>query len=149
LVDLDAVDRKILNMLQADARIPFSTIADKAGVSEATIRYRVKQLEKTHIIKTYTTILDPAKVGYLTTGIMMVKLDPERFDEAANTIGNLPEAYHVFQNTGDYDLISVVHTHDLQSLTELRKTVKKIPGVKDATVSAATRIIKIKTSFDL
>ena len=41
---MDAVDRKILNMLQKDARVPFSRIAIEAGVSEATVRYRVKHL---------------------------------------------------------------------------------------------------------
>jgi DNA-binding Lrp family transcriptional regulator len=136
-------------MLQKDARVPFSKIAETIGVSEATIRYRVKQLEKSKVIKTYTTLLNPAKVGYFTTGIMMVKIDPEKFDSAADQIGAQPETYHVFQNTGEYDIVSVVHTRDLEHLSELRKRVQSIAGVRDVTVSAATRIIKIKTSFDL
>lgn len=147
--ELDAVDRTILNMLQQDARVPFSTIAEKLGVSEATIRYRVKQLEKSKVIKNYTTLLTPSKVGFSTTGIMMVKIDHAKFDSAAEQIGNLPETYHVFQNTGEYDIVSVVHTRDLEHLSELRKKVLSIQGVRDVTVSAATRIIKIKTSFDL
>ncbi|NLF87644.1 Lrp/AsnC family transcriptional regulator [Candidatus Bathyarchaeota archaeon] len=147
--ELDVIDRTILNMLQQDARVPFSTIAQKLSVSEATIRYRVKQLEKTKVIKNYTTLLSPAKVGFSTTGIMMVKIDPEKFDSAADQIGAQPETYHVFQNTGEYDVVSVVHTRDLEHLSELRKRVQAIAGVRDVTVSAATRIIKIKTSFDL
>jgi DNA-binding Lrp family transcriptional regulator len=147
--EIDAIDRTILNMLQQDARVPFSKIAEKIGVSEATIRYRVKQLEKSKVIKNYTTLLNPPKVGFSTTGIMMVKIDHENFDSAAEQIGNLPETYHVFQNTGEYDIISVVHTHDLAHLSELRKKVQSIVGVRDVTVSAATRIIKINTSFDL
>ncbi len=146
---LDAVDRTILNMLQNDARVSFSKIAETIGVSEATVRYRVKQLEKSRVIKTYTTLLTPTKVGYSTTGIMMVKIDSEKFESAAQQIGELPEAYHVFQSTGEYDIVSVVHTRDLEHLSELRKRVQSIAGVRDVTVSAATRIIKIKTSFDL
>jgi DNA-binding Lrp family transcriptional regulator len=146
---LDVVNRKILNMLQKDARISFSQIGAAAGVSEATVRYRVKNLEKNNVIKTYTTLLNPANVGFSTTGIMMVKLDPVLFEEAAKQISELAEAYHVFQNTGDFDIVSVVHTRDLAHLGELRKKVQLIPGVREVTVSAATRIIKIKTSFDL
>jgi Lrp/AsnC family transcriptional regulator for asnA, asnC and gidA len=146
---LDAVDRKILNMLQNDARTPFSKIGAEAGVSEATVRYRVKRLEEQGIVKKYTTLLNPVKVGFSTTGIMMVKLDPVLFEQAAQAIGNLPEAYHVFQNTGEFDIVSVVHTVDLAHLSELRKRVQLIEGVRDVTVSAATRLIKIKTSFDL
>ena len=128
---LDDVDRKILNMLQKDARIPFSRIAVEAGVSEATVRYRVKNLEKNNVIKTYTTLLNPANVGFSTTGIMMVKLDPVLFEEAAKQISELAEAYHVFQNTGDFDIVSVVHTRDLAHLGELRKKVQLIPGVRE------------------
>ena len=146
---LDAVDRKILNMLQNDARVSFSRIAVEAGVSEATVRYRVKNLEKNNVIKTYTTLLNPAKVGFSTTGIMMVKLDPAMFEQAAKQIGDLAETYHVFQNTGEYDIISVVHTRDLEHLGELRKKVQSFAGVREVTLSAATRIVKIKTSFDL
>jgi Lrp/AsnC family transcriptional regulator, regulator for asnA, asnC and gidA len=149
LDEFDAIDRTILNMLQQDARVPFMKIAKTLGVSEATIRYRVKQLEKSNVIKSYTTLLNPAKVGFSTTGIMMVKLESDKFDAAAEKIANLPETYHVFQNTGDYDIVSVVHTRDLAHLSELRKTVQMIAGVRDVTVSAATKIIKIKTSFDL
>jgi DNA-binding Lrp family transcriptional regulator len=146
---LDEVNRKILNMLQQDARIPFSKIAETLGISEATVRYRVKQLEKNEIVKSYATLLDPNKVGLSTTGIMMVKLDPACFEKAAKRISNLPETYHVFQNTGEYDIVSVVHTSDLAHLSDLRKRVQSIAGVREVTVSAATRIVKIKTSFDL
>jgi Lrp/AsnC family transcriptional regulator for asnA, asnC and gidA len=146
---LDAVDRKILNMLQRDARVPFSKIAVEAGVSEATIRYRVKHLEDRGVIKNYTALLNPSKVGFFTTGIMMVKLDPTQFEQAIQAIGDLPEAYHIFQNTGEFDIVSVVHTVDLAHLSELRKRVQLISGVKEVTVSAATRIIKIKTAFDV
>lgn len=146
---LDAVDRKILNMLQADARVSFAQIGAEAGVSEATVRYRVKQLEKDGIIKNYTALLDSGKVGWSTTGIMMVKLDPMLFEKTAKVIAELPETYHIFQTTGEFDILSVVHTRDLQHLTELRKTVKLIAGVTDVSVVAATRMIKIKTSFDL
>jgi Lrp/AsnC family transcriptional regulator for asnA, asnC and gidA len=146
---LDSVDRTILNMLQQNARVPFSEIAKCLGVSEATIRYRVKHLEKEKIIRNYTTLLNPSTVGFSTTGIMMVKLDNEKFDAAAKQISDLSEAYHVFQNTGEYDIVSVVHTRDLAHLGELRKKVQAIAGVREVTVSAATRIIKIKTSFDL
>jgi Lrp/AsnC family transcriptional regulator for asnA, asnC and gidA len=146
---LDSTDRKILNMLQKDARVAFSQIASEVGVSEATVRYRVKNLEKEKVIKSYTTLLDPVKAGFSTTGIMMVKLDAALFEAAAKQISELPETYHVFQNTGDFDIVSVVHTRDLAHLSDLRKRVQMIAGVREVTVSAATRLIKIKTSFDL
>lgn len=93
---LDAVDRKILNILQENATTPLSRIGKALGISEATVRYRVKNLEKKEVIKTYTTLLNPAKVGLSTTGVMMVRVDPALFEQAAKEIGDLPETYHVF-----------------------------------------------------
>ncbi|MEM2129686.1 MAG: Lrp/AsnC family transcriptional regulator [Candidatus Bathyarchaeia archaeon] len=146
---LDAVDAKILNMLQENARVPFSRIAAELGINEATVRYRVKQLTDKGVITKFTVLLDPVKIGFSTTGIMMVKTDPIMFEEAAQQISELNETYHAFQNTGEFDIIAVVHTQDLRHLSELRKKVKLIPGVKDVIVSATTRLIKIKTAFEL
>jgi len=101
---LDAVNRKILNLLQEDARVPFSRIDASLGKSEATVRYRVKQLEKKGVIKNHTALLNPAEVGFSTTGIMMVKLEPAAFEKATEQISSLPETYHVFQNTGESTL---------------------------------------------
>jgi DNA-binding Lrp family transcriptional regulator len=94
---LDAVDRTILNMLQNDARVSFSKIAETIGVSEATVRYRVKQLEKSRVIKTYTTLLTPTKVGYSTTGIMMVKIDSEKFESQRSKSVNYPRPIMFFR----------------------------------------------------
>lgn len=146
---LDAVDRQILNLLQKNARLPFAKIASEIGVSEATVRYRIKNLEKNQIIKCYTTLIDLKKVGFPTTGIMMLKIDPTCFEQVAKQIGDFGEGYHVFQTTGDFDIVSVVHISDLSRLGELKRRVQMIHGVRDVSVSAATQIIKIKTSCDL
>jgi Lrp/AsnC family transcriptional regulator for asnA, asnC and gidA len=146
---LDVVDIKILNMLQKNARVPFSRIANEAGMNEATVRYRVKQLMESGVITKFTALLNPVKIGFSTTGIMMVKTDPTLFEEAAKQISELTETYHAFQNTGEFDIVAVVHTRDLRHLSDLRKKVEMISGVKDVIVSATTRLIKIKTTFEL
>lgn len=146
---LDETDAKILNMLQENARLSFSRIAEELGVNEATVRYRVKQLTDKGVITKFTILLDPRKIGYSTTGIMMVKIASEMFEEAAKKISELPEAYHVFQTTGEFDIVAVVNTRDLGHLNEFRNKVKMISGVSDVTLSATTSIIKIKTTFDL
>lgn len=146
---LDAADLKILNMLQENARIPFSRIAEELKLNEATIRYRFKQLMKKGVIMKLTALLNPEKIGYSTTGVILVKTDPGLFEEAASRISDLYETYHALQTTGEYDLFAVVHTHDLKHLSELRKKVAVIPGVREVTVSATIRPIKIKTTFEL
>ncbi len=146
---LDDKDRRILNLLQENSRTSYTHIADELGISEATVRYRVKNLIDNGIINKFTVLLDPKKIGYAITGILMVKIAPDHFEKTSEQISDLTEAYHVFQNTGEYNVVAVVHAHDLEHLRALRKRVELMQGVREVSLSAATRLIKIKTTFDL
>jgi len=146
---LDDKDRKILNILQENSRTSYLHIANELGFSEATVRYRVKNLIDNGVINKFTVLLDSKKIGYPTTGILMVKIAPDHFEKTSEQISDLIETYHVFQNTGEYNLVAVVHAHNLEHLNDLRKRVEMMLGVRDVSLSAATRLIKIKTSFDL
>ena len=149
VIQLDDKDKKILNLLQENSRTSYLHIANELGISEATVRYRVKNLIDDGVINKFTVLLDSKKIGYPTTGILMVKIAPDYFEKTSEQISDLTETYHVFQNTGEYNLIAVVHAHNLEHLSDLRKRVEMLPGVRDVSLSAATRLIKIKTSFDL
>ena len=149
VIQLDSKDRKILNILQGNSRASYTYIASELGVSEATVRYRVKNLIDNGVINKFTVLLDPKKIGFSTSGILMVKVTPDHFEKASEHISDLTETYHVFQSTGEYDIIAVVHAHDLEHLSDLRKRVEMIPGVREVSLSATTRLIKLKTSFDL
>jgi Lrp/AsnC family transcriptional regulator for asnA, asnC and gidA len=119
------------------------------GISEATVRYRVKNLVDGGVIRRFTVLIDPKKVGYPITGILMVKIASDYFEEASEQISKLDETRHVLQNTGEYDIVAVVKARDLGHLGDLRKRVELIPGVKDLSLSAATKLIKIDPSFEL
>ena len=149
VIQLDSKDRKILNILQANSRASYTYIANELGISEATVRYRVKNLIDTGVINEFTVLLDPKKIGFSTSGILMVKIAPDHLEKASEQISDLTETYHVFQNTGEYDIVAVVHAHDLEHLSDLRKRVEMILGVREVSLSATTRLIKLKTSFEL
>ncbi|MFQ5822415.1 MAG: Lrp/AsnC family transcriptional regulator [Candidatus Heimdallarchaeota archaeon] len=148
-VELDEIDRKILNMLQSDARTPFASVARELKVSEATVRFRVKKLIKKGVITRFIALLDPRKIGLSVTAIIMAKVDPTLLEEAFEHLASFNETHHVFQGTGEYDIVAVVHARDMVHLSELRKRVKMIPGIKDALVSATTRLMKIESTFKL
>ena len=148
-VKLDATDRKILNILQTDARTSFASIARELGVSEATVRFRVKRLIEKGVILRFVTLLDPRKIELPITAIIMAKVDPNLLEEAFEQMASFNETHHVFQSTGEYDIVAVVHARDLLHLSELRKRVKLVPGIKEASVSATTRLMKIEPTFKL
>ena len=148
-IQLDDKDRRILNLLQENSRTSYMHIAEELGVSEATVRYRVKNLIENGVISRFTVLLNPRKIGYPITGILLVKIAPEHFDEASKQISDLDETRHVLQNTGEYNIVAVVKARDLEHLGDLRKRVESIEGVRELSLSAATRLIKIDPSFVL
>lgn len=148
-VELDGIDRKILNMLQRNSRTSFARIARESNVSEATVRFRVKKLVRKGVIIQFTTLLDPRKIGLKVTAIIMAKVDPFLLEKAFEELASFDETNHVFQSTGEYDIIAVLNAKDMRHLSELRKKVKMIPGIKDALISATTRLMKIDPKLKL
>jgi len=136
-------------LLQENSRTSYMHIAEELGVSEATVRYRVNKLVENGVISRFTVLLNPRKIGYPITGILLVKIATDHFDEASKQISDLDETRHVLQNTGEYNIVAVVKAQDLEHLGDLRKRVEAIEGVRELSLSAATRLIKIDPSFVL
>jgi len=149
LFKIDDVDREILECLQRDGRTPYSEIAKKLGIAESTVRYRVNRLRKEGVITNFTALLDPRKIGLKITAIVLMKFDAKYLNESSEKLSSFKELHHLFQSTGEYDLVSVVHAKDLPHLNELVRNIKTLPGIRDASVFVATRLIKIEPQFDL
>jgi Lrp/AsnC family transcriptional regulator for asnA, asnC and gidA len=139
----DEVDREILRMMQADARISYAEMGKRLKVPESTVRYRVKRLVDAKVIRKMMALLDPRKVGFDVSAVVMVKVDPKYLTEALRQMASFEEAQHVFQTTGEYDIICVIHVRDTKALNEFRQRAKMLKGVKDVVVWVVTGLVKI------
>jgi len=70
---IDKIDLQIINLLQEDYRLSFNKIAKELGISVGTAYNRIKNLEERGILKGYTAIVDPVKVGYTLTAIILIQ----------------------------------------------------------------------------
>ncbi len=119
---LDKIDRKILDILQADGRITNSQLSKDIGLSPAPTLERVKKLENTGIIKSYHAKLDTEKINLGVSTYVMVSLKAhnksniDKFIEAINTVNEIIECNHV---TGSSDFILKVITKDIPSYQKL------------------------------
>ncbi|MFN3621418.1 MAG: Lrp/AsnC ligand binding domain-containing protein, partial [Nitrososphaerales archaeon] len=68
--------------------------------------------------------------------------------EAIEGLALLEEVHHVFQTTGEYDVVAVAHVKDMDHLNGLKQRIKMVRGVKDVTTWVATRLVKIETIFN-
>ena len=119
---LDATDRKILEILQADSNITNAQLAQEIGLSPAPTLERVKKLEAAKIIKSYHASIDPASVGLGVSTFVMVSLkghnkeNIHKFIDAVQEIEEVVECHHL---TGQADFILKVVSSDISSYQTL------------------------------
>ncbi|MGE0587567.1 MAG: Lrp/AsnC family transcriptional regulator [Cyclobacteriaceae bacterium] len=121
-VKLDATDRKILEILQANSNITNAQLAQEIGLSPAPTLERVKKLENAKVIKSYHANVDLASVGLGVSTFVMVSLkghnkdNIQKFIDAVNKIDEVVECHHL---TGQSDFILKVVSSDIQAYQTL------------------------------
>ncbi len=129
---MDDKDRKIIEILQENSRTPYTEIAKQLGLTEATIRKRISELEKKGVIKKYTIEVDPSKLGYKTVTILGLDVEPRYLLDAAKKLSEIENVKWVATSTGDHMIMAEIWTEDGEQLFELMaKKISKIKGVRD------------------
>lgn len=102
---LDLKDRKILSILDMDARMPVSQIGKRTRLSRKVVEYRIKRMEKKGIILGYTTVIDIMKLGFIFVRVF-VKFQNIAINQQKNLIEYLlaSKAGVVVRDGGEYDL---------------------------------------------
>lgn len=142
MVELDEADREILRELQQDARASFKAIADKVGVSEATVFVRVRKLQEKGVIKGFRAIVDPRAVGKNLTAIVLVRANPKVFPGMLDTIRKVDDIYEVYDVTGEYYSILKIRTSDTDELSKVIDTIGMIEGVAGTETILVLRTVK-------
>ncbi|MFH2028230.1 MAG: Lrp/AsnC family transcriptional regulator [Nanoarchaeota archaeon] len=102
-MDIDNVDKAILNALIAHSKLSFRDIAKEVKVSVATVMHRVKALEKEGIIKKYTTVVDYEKLGYDVEVMIELEISKGKLFEVERRIATHPNVFAVYDLTGRFD----------------------------------------------
>ena len=139
---IDDLDIRILNVLQEDCRLSFNKIARKLGISVGTAFNRVKNLEKTGVLKRYTAILDSVKLGYSLTAIIMVQAEGTYLTDIENEIAKTANVVAVYDITGDYDATVIAKFKDRAGLNAFIKNLLAIPHIRRTVTNVALNIIK-------
>lgn len=127
---MDELDRKIIALLQQDGRASNAGIARQVGVSEGTVRRRLKRLVQDEYIKV-VALLDPAKMGYHSEALIGVQVDPDKVDQVAENLAKLDEISWVAVTTGSFDIFAWATQVSSEALgVFLRTKVGTIPGVR-------------------
>jgi Lrp/AsnC family transcriptional regulator for asnA, asnC and gidA len=127
---MDELDSKIIAMLQEDGRASNAGIARRVGVSEGTVRRRLKRLIQEEYIRVLA-LLDPGKMGFASEALIGVQVDPDKVDRVSADLSQLEEINWVSITTGSYDIFAWATLNSSEALgIFLRTKVGTIPGVR-------------------
>ncbi len=127
---MDELDRKIIALLQRDGRASNAKIAREVGVSEGTVRRRLRRLVQQDVVK-IIAVPNLEKLGYATTALVGLQTGPGKSEEVADAIALLDEAQYVAITTGAYDIFIWAGLESAESLgTFLRTKIGTIEGVQ-------------------
>ena len=118
--NLDALDRKILDLIADNARIPFLEVARICNVSGAAIHQRIQKLTNIGILKGSYFVVDPEKIGYETCAFIGLYLkDPESFDVVVKELEKISEVVECHYTTGGFDMFIKIYAHNNHHLLEI------------------------------
>ena len=126
----DDVDLNILSILQNNTRTPFTKIAQKLGVSDATIYLRVKKMEEMGLIEKYTLIINEEKIGKPVITYVMIRVDPGAVENVCTKLMELDEIYEISEIHEQYDILVKIRGRNLESIRDtLIRKIRSIPNV--------------------
>ena len=130
---MDPTDRRILDLLRRDARIPTAQVARAIGVSRATAHERIKRLHETGVITGSQVTVDPAALGRPLRAILLVHLVPDAASDQrtiAKQIAGIPDVDRVHIVTGRYDFVVEVLAKDMDEIGSIiLERIRTIDGV--------------------
>jgi DNA-binding Lrp family transcriptional regulator len=150
---MDAIDLRILERLQQDARISNVELARAVNLSASPCLARVRALEAGGYIGRYVTLLDPKKIGLTVSVLVQVTLEKqiepalEAFERA---VRERPEVMECYLMTGDADYLLRVLVPDVPAFERfILDFLSRVPGVDNIKSSFALKQVKYQTALPL
>ncbi len=150
IIQLDAIDRKILTELQIDASQSLDDIAKKVGASKTPVWNRIKKLREAGVIGRQTVLLDPEKLGLEACFFVLIRTsehDATWQGKFLKTLQNRPEVMEAHRLAGDIDYILKVRVKNAKAYDEFYQAL--IGEVKIFNVTALLSMEQIKSTTQL
>jgi len=125
---VDEIDEKIMTLLEDNARMTYVDIADKVSLSEGAVRNRIQNLVSNNVIKRFTI---EKSINQGVRALTMIAVEPgiPTF-EVSQKVKQLNEVEHIYEVTGEYDIVMLSHGSNIESINKVIEDVRKIRGVE-------------------
>lgn len=143
LEGLDKLDREIVRLLIENARISYSDIGKKTGISRVAVKARIQSLESRGVIEEYTTIINPQKISGAVSCYFEIETLPDTLSQVIEVLEKDETVTQVYRVTGNNKL----HVHAVAASSDemellIRTVIDPLPGV--VSCSCNTILSRIK-----
>ena len=143
-MEIDKLDKDILNLLIDDSRLSYREMARKTKVAVATIMNRVNKLEKERIIKRYSAVIDYEKLDYDVEVLVEVRISKGKLFEVEGKIAIDPNVFGVYDITGDFDCVILARFQSRRSMDAFLKKIQKFDFVERTRTTMILHTIREK-----
>jgi len=141
-IELDATDDAIIALLRGDGRLPYRAIARELGITEATVRSRVRRLEESNTMRV-VAVTDIEAAGYGMLLAVGVQVEGRSPDDVARDLAEVREVFSVNVVVGAQDVEILVVAEDQAALNVLlAQRLATVPGVRRLTPALAVDVLK-------
>jgi len=142
-LEIDEVDRQIMGILAADARLSYRDIAKRLGLSHASVSARIKGLEEEGVIRGYTTVIDPDAEGLYPLCLRISAKPGFELGEIGRRVSALPEVHVVMRVSGDCELLALTLTENRRAALDLLAEINRIEGIEKAESHVVLESLKL------
>lgn len=139
---IDKIDLQLLSILQEDCHLSLRKLAGKMRISGVMAASRIKNLEDKGILKGYTAILDPVKLGFDLTAVIFIQTEGGYLKDLENELSQMANVIALYEITGDFDIVAVVKLKDRDSLNTLIKNLLVAPHIKKTMTNITLNVVK-------
>jgi DNA-binding Lrp family transcriptional regulator len=127
---LDDVDRRIVDLLVADARASIRTVAERVHISRTNAYARIDRLVADGVVTGFRAQLDPERAGFGTSAYVSIAITQNTWRDVSARLRDIPYVVHAALIAGDHDVLALVRAPDNAALRHLvLDAVQSIPGV--------------------
>lgn len=152
-MNMDAIDRKILEILQEDCMISYKEIATSIGLSYNPTYERIRRMEEEGIIKSRVAILDPKKIGvnlFVYCNITLKEQSKKSLIDFEKRIKTIPEIIEAVSLTGVYDYMLKIAIRDIDAYnTFIMNKIANIPNIGQYHSNIVMSVVKDETALSI
>ena len=149
---MDAIDRKILSVVQEDAALSVAEIGQRVGLSSTPCWKRLQRLDADGVITRRVALIDPEKIGLGITVFVSIETGDHSQDwlkRFAEVVSGMPEVMEFYRMAGDVDYMLRVVVHDMQNYDAFYKKLIATVPLKNVTSRFAMERIKSTTALPI